>query len=244
MQALPCALQIFRAWTQDTAELIQERPQKLMRLVLATHYPGCRPTPRVTGVDMLSAGPLSAGFGQGGRWGAELEDMFASCMRPAGPGVSPHTLPGCATTSSATNDRPWDAKKRLFSSLLWVCPPQPFDYTSMPFACSVTSLRMHIAFTNAANGQKACADSTYDSTLAAASLNSTHNALSLSFEATVCMLQAEIIMAGQLMCSRCMTQKRCSCLWTMGQWQQQMPLQQILTCLTTQPMTSSCWKRR
>ncbi len=77
-----CALQVFRAWTQDTEELIQERPQKLMRLVVATHYPGCRPVPPATGADMLSAAPLSAGFGQGGKWGAELEEVFANCMLP------------------------------------------------------------------------------------------------------------------------------------------------------------------
>ena len=79
---MSCALQVFRAWTQDTEELIQERPQKLMRLVVATHYPGCRPVPRATGPDMLSAAPLSAGFGQGGKWGAELEEVFANCMLP------------------------------------------------------------------------------------------------------------------------------------------------------------------
>ncbi len=80
-----CTLQVFRAWTQDTAELIQERPQKLMRLVVATHYPGCRPLPPATGADMLSAAPLSAGFGQGGKWGAELQEMFANSMLPADP---------------------------------------------------------------------------------------------------------------------------------------------------------------
>ena len=78
-----CALQVFRAWTQDTEELIQERPQKLMRLVVATQYPGCRPVPPATGADMLSAAPLSAGFGQGGKWGAELEEMIANSMLPA-----------------------------------------------------------------------------------------------------------------------------------------------------------------
>ncbi|DBB04595.1 TPA: hypothetical protein ACH3X1_012671 [Trebouxia sp. C0004] len=74
---------VFRAWTQDTQELIQERPQKLMRLVVATHYPGCRPVPQATGADMLSAAPLSAGFSQGGKWGAELEEMFVNSMLPA-----------------------------------------------------------------------------------------------------------------------------------------------------------------
>lgn len=78
-----CALQVFRAWTQDTEELIQERPQKLMRLVVATHHPGCRPVPQATGADMLSAAPLSAGFSQGGKWGAELEEMFVNSMLPA-----------------------------------------------------------------------------------------------------------------------------------------------------------------
>ena len=118
MQVPPCALQVFRAWTQDTAELIQERPQKLMRLVLATHYPGCRPTPQVTGADMLSAAPLSAGFCQGGRWGAELEDLFASCMRPAGPGVCHQPLTMCDSTGCAIGDRVWVAKQKLWSSLL------------------------------------------------------------------------------------------------------------------------------
>ncbi|DBB13785.1 TPA: hypothetical protein ACH3X3_000786 [Trebouxia sp. C0006] len=53
-----------------------------MRLVVATYYPGCRPVPPATGADMLSAAPLSAGFGQGGKWGAELEEVFANCMLP------------------------------------------------------------------------------------------------------------------------------------------------------------------
>lgn len=198
MQALPCALQIFRAWTQDTAELIQERPQKLMRLVLATHYPGHRPTPRVTGVDMLSAAPLSAGFGQGGRWGVELEDIFASCMRPAGPGASPHTLTSCASTSRATNDRPWDAKKRLYSSLLWGFPPQPFVDTSMPFACSVTSLRMDVAFPMQPMDRKPLQTAHMMAPLQRHSSTPTHNALSQSFDAIMCLLQAEI-MAVQLM---------------------------------------------
>lgn len=53
-----------------------------MRLALATHYPGCRPVPQVTGADMLSAAPLSACFSQGGKWGAELEEMFVNSVLP------------------------------------------------------------------------------------------------------------------------------------------------------------------
>ena len=87
-----CALQVFRAWTQDTQELIQERPQKLTRLVVATHYPGCRPVPPATGADMLSAVPLSAGFGQGGKWGAELEEIFANSMLPVDAAGSCHQI--------------------------------------------------------------------------------------------------------------------------------------------------------
>ena len=84
MSLMYCALQVFRAWTQDTEELIQERPQKLMRLVVATHYPGCRPVPQATGAHMLSAAPLSAGFGWGGQWGVELQKMFVDSMLPTG----------------------------------------------------------------------------------------------------------------------------------------------------------------
>ena len=75
-------LQVFRAWTQNTDELIQERPQKLLRLLLTQHFPGCRPQHVFNGSDLHSAAPLSAGFAQGGKWGSELEDLFANSIMP------------------------------------------------------------------------------------------------------------------------------------------------------------------
>ena len=69
-------MQVFRAWTQDTDELIAERPQNLQRLLLTKHFPGCRASPVTAATGMLSAAPVSATCIQGGKWGPELEELF------------------------------------------------------------------------------------------------------------------------------------------------------------------------
>ena len=77
------AMQVFRAWTQNTDELVQERPHKLQRPMLMSQYPGCRPSAVPSGAELLlSATPLSAMFGQGGKWSEELQSLFVSSMTP------------------------------------------------------------------------------------------------------------------------------------------------------------------
>lgn len=77
------AMQVFRAWTQNTDELVQERPHKLLRPMLMSQYPGCRPSAVPSGAELLlSASPLSAMFGQGGKWSEELQSLFLSSMTP------------------------------------------------------------------------------------------------------------------------------------------------------------------
>lgn len=75
-------LQVFRAWTQNTDELVLERPHKLLRPLLVSQYPGCRPSALPSGADLLCGAPLSAMCGQGGKWGEELQPLFVSRVTP------------------------------------------------------------------------------------------------------------------------------------------------------------------
>ncbi|KAL3148282.1 hypothetical protein ABBQ38_013748 [Trebouxia sp. C0009 RCD-2024] len=73
---------VFRAWTQNTDELVLERPHKLLRPLLVSQYPGCRPSALPSGADLLCGAPLSAMCGQGGKWGEELQPLFVSRVTP------------------------------------------------------------------------------------------------------------------------------------------------------------------
>ena len=83
-------MQVFRTWTQNTDELVHERPHKLLRPMLVSQYPGCRPSALPTGPDLLSGAPLSAMFGQGGEWSKELQSLFVSSMIPGNTGQGRH----------------------------------------------------------------------------------------------------------------------------------------------------------
>ena len=76
-------MQVYRAWTQNTDELVQERPHKLLRPMLVSQYPGCRPRAVPSGAELLSGAPLSAMFGQGGKWSEGLRSLFVSSMTPS-----------------------------------------------------------------------------------------------------------------------------------------------------------------
>ena len=73
-------MQVFRAWTQNTDELVHERPHKLLRPMLVSQYPGCRPSAVPFGAELLSGAPLSAMFSQGGKWSQELQSLFDRSM--------------------------------------------------------------------------------------------------------------------------------------------------------------------
>ena len=76
-------MQVFRAWTQNTDELVQERPHKLLRPMLVSQYPGCRPNAVPFGAELLSGASLSAMYGQGGKWSEELQSLFVSSTTPS-----------------------------------------------------------------------------------------------------------------------------------------------------------------
>lgn len=76
-------MQVFRAWTQNTDELVLHRPHKLLRPLLVSQYPGCRPCALPSGADLLVGPPLSAMCGQGGKWGEELQPLFVSRVTPS-----------------------------------------------------------------------------------------------------------------------------------------------------------------
>ena len=82
--ALP---QVFRKWTQNTSELIETRPHKLMCVAAADYAPGSRilAGPNTQHAQLAEGSLLSIAGGHAGLLSAELQDMFAAGAQ--------HTLP-------------------------------------------------------------------------------------------------------------------------------------------------------
>ena len=128
-------MQVFRAWTQNTDELVQERPHKLLRPILMSQYPGCRQSAAPSGAELLSGAPLSAMFGQGGKWSEDLQSLFVSSMTP---GTAQGRTPGVTMTHICFSE--WARLTPIVASMLLMVFIAPMGSYSRPFAfCKLLS---------------------------------------------------------------------------------------------------------